>query len=137
MVSIRTVNNWVRYFYKRWSHLNVPLIGIIDFKNCQPSIFTDRRYWRRLSCDLKGFLEMTPERKMFFDLSISDVQRENKGYSICQILHNNDLPIIYCLFNLLILISHRVASKTPKATKMEIFVSTVNDSQPFINCCQK
>ena len=90
MVSIRTVNI---------SHLNVPLVGIIDFKNCQPSIFTDRRYWRRLSCDLKGFLEMTPERKMFFELSIFDIQRENKGYSICQILHNNDLSIYTAYLN--------------------------------------
>ena len=29
------------------------------------------------------------------------------------------------------MISHRVESRTPKATKMEIFVSTVNDSQPL------
>ena len=29
------------------------------------------------------------------------------------------------------MISHRGESRTPKATKMEIFVSTVNDSQPL------
>ena len=33
------------------------------------------------------------------------------------------------LFNLLILISHRGKSRTPKATKVEIFVSLINDSQ--------
>ena len=38
----------------------------------------------------------------------------------------------YCLFNLLVLISHRGKSRTPKATKMGIFVSTINDSQPLI-----
>ena len=32
---------------------------------------------------------------------------------------------------MLILISHRGKSRTPKATKMEIFVLTVNDSQPL------
>ena len=36
-----------------------------------------------------------------------------------------------CLFNLLILISHRGESRIPKATKMEIFVSTTKDSQPL------
>ena len=35
-----------------------------------------------------------------------------------------------CLFNLLILISYRGESKTPKAAKMESFVSTFNYSQP-------
>ena len=39
-------------------------------------------------------------------------------------------PICF-LFNLLILISHRGESRTPKATKMEILVSTVNNSQPL------
>ena len=34
-----------------------------------------------------------------------------------------------CLFNLLISISHRGESRPPKATKMGIFVSTINDSQ--------
>ena len=32
---------------------------------------------------------------------------------------------------MLILISHRGLSRTPKATKMVIFVSTINDSQPL------
>ena len=36
-----------------------------------------------------------------------------------------------CLLNLLILISHRGESRTPKAPKMEIFVSTTKDSQPL------
>ena len=39
--------------------------------------------------------------------------------------------MICCLFNFLILISHRGESRTPKATKIEIFVSTTNDSQPL------
>ena len=34
-----------------------------------------------------------------------------------------------CLFNLLVLISHRTESRTSKATKRDIFVSTINDSQ--------
>ena len=33
------------------------------------------------------------------------------------------------LIHLLILVSHRGESRTPKTTKMEIFVSTINDSQ--------
>ena len=36
-----------------------------------------------------------------------------------------------CFFNLLIFISHRDESRTSKATKMEIFVSTTNDCQPL------
>ena len=35
------------------------------------------------------------------------------------------------LLNLSILISHRGKSRTPRATKMEIFVSTTNDSHPL------
>ena len=35
------------------------------------------------------------------------------------------------IFNLLILILHRGESRTGKATKMEIFVSLTNDSQPL------
>ena len=31
---------------------------------------------------------------MFSDLSTLDIQWENKGYSICQIVQNNDLPNI-------------------------------------------
>ena len=50
------------------------------------------------------------------------------------IQHNTYLVIsvsqICCLFNLLILISYRGESRTPKATKMEIFASTSNDAQP-------
>ena len=45
-----------------------------------------------VSCLLDGFPEMTPGRKMFFVLSMFDTQRENKRYSICQIVQNNDLP---------------------------------------------
>ena len=37
--------------------------------------------------------------------------------------------MIYYLFNLLILILHRGESRTPKATKKEIFVWATNDSQ--------
>ena len=44
-----------------------------------------------LSRDLGGFPEMTPGRKIIFDLSIFDIQWENKGYSICHIVQNNDL----------------------------------------------
>ena len=41
--------------------------------------------------------------------------------------------MISCLFNLLILISRRDESRTPKATKMAmIFMSTINESQPLI-----
>ena len=36
-----------------------------------------------------------------------------------------------CLFNLLIFISHGSEFRIPKATKMEIFVSTINDSHPL------
>ena len=36
-----------------------------------------------------------------------------------------------CLFSLLILISHKGESRTLKAAKMKIFVSTINDSQPL------
>ena len=64
----------VRSFYKRWLHLNRVLIGIIKFEICQPSIFGDCRYWRRLSRELRGFPEMTPGRKMFFNVSMVDIQ---------------------------------------------------------------
>ena len=33
---------------------------------------------------------MTPRRKMFFDLSMYDIQLENKGYSIRQIVQKNN-----------------------------------------------
>ena len=36
---------------------------------------------------------MTQGQKMFFDLSLVDIQWKKKGYSICQIVQNNDLPI--------------------------------------------
>ena len=39
--------------------------------------------------------------------------------------------MICFLFNLLILLSHKGESRTPKASKMENFVSTVNDFQPL------
>ena len=35
---------------------------------------------------------MTPGRKMFFDQSMLDIQWGSKGYLICQIVQNNDLP---------------------------------------------
>ena len=38
---------------------------------------------------------------------------------------------MYYLLNLLILISHRGQSRTPKATTLEIFVSTINDLKPL------
>ena len=40
---------------------------------------------------------MTTEQKKFFDLSRFDIYWENKGYSICQIAQNNDLPRIRIL----------------------------------------
>ena len=41
--------------------------------------------------------------------------------------------MISCLVNLLILISRRDESRTPKVTKMAmIFMSTINESQPLI-----
>ena len=73
--------------------MNTLSIGIVRFENFQPSIFAGRRQWCKLSRDHGGFPEMTPRQKMFFDLSIVDIQSENKGYSICQIVQNNDLPI--------------------------------------------
>ena len=36
---------------------------------------------------------MTPGWKMFFDLSMFDIQWEHKGYSMCQILQNNNLSM--------------------------------------------
>ena len=47
-----------------------------------------------VSCHLTfgGFLEMIPWPEMFFDLSVFDIQWENRGYSIYQIVQNNDLP---------------------------------------------
>ena len=36
---------------------------------------------------------MTQGQKMFFDLSLVDIQWKKKGYSICQNVQNNDLPI--------------------------------------------
>ena len=41
------------------------------------------------------------------------------------------------MFNLLILISNRVESRTPEATKIEIVVSTINDSQSLIVVTKK
>ena len=40
--------------------------------------------------------------------------------------------MICCLFNLLILISHKCKSRAPKATKLEVFMSTTNDSKTLI-----
>ena len=81
------------------SHLNGLWIGIIKFENCRTSIFYDHRKRRKLSRDLGGFPEMTPGWKMFFDLSMFDIQLENKkNYSVWQIVQNNDLPA-YALIN--------------------------------------
>ena len=41
---------------------------------------------------LGDFQKWPQDKKMFFDLSMFDIQWENKGYSICQIVQNNDLP---------------------------------------------
>ena len=91
LVSWERLTIGVRFFFTNWSHLNSLSIGIISYENCQSSIFTDRKYWRKLS-RLGRFPKMTLGRKMFFDLSIFDIQWENKGDSIYQILQNNDLP---------------------------------------------
>ena len=86
----------IRSFYKKWSHLNGLSNGIIKFENCRSSVFGDRRKGRKLSCDLGGFPEMTLGQKMFFNLSMFNIQWENKGYSICQIVQNNNLPTLSC-----------------------------------------
>ena len=39
--------------------------------------------------NLGGFPEMTPRLKMFFKLSMFDIQLENKGYPIFQIAQDN------------------------------------------------
>ena len=46
---------------------------------------------RKLSYDLEGFPGMNPGQKMFVSLSMFDIQRKNRGYSICQIVQNNGL----------------------------------------------
>ena len=61
-------------------------IDIIKSENCRTAVFGDRQKWRKLSRDLGIFPEMIRRRKMFFDLSLFDIQ-------ICQIAQNNDLPI--------------------------------------------
>ena len=76
------------------------MIGIIKFENCRTSSFGDLRQWRKLSRGLGGIPEMTPVRKMFFDLSMFDIQWENKSYLICQIVQNNDPPILTKYFQL-------------------------------------
>ena len=46
---------------------------------------------------------MTPGQKIFFDLSMFDMQWRNEGYSICQIMQNNDLPkCLFCLKEILL-----------------------------------
>ena len=55
-------------------------------------VFGDRRWRRKMSRDLGRFPELTPGRRMFSDLPMLDIQWEDKGYSICQIVQNNDLP---------------------------------------------
>ena len=48
-------------------------------------------------------------------------------------LHQNiySLPLIWCLFNLLISSSCRGGSRTHAGTKTDFFVRTSNDSQPL------
>ena len=43
LLSWEQLTIWVRFFCKKWSHLDILSIGIISFENCQPSIFTDGR----------------------------------------------------------------------------------------------
>ena len=44
------------------------------------------------SVTLGDLPEVTPGRRMFSDLPMLDIQWEDKSYSICQIVQNNDLP---------------------------------------------
>ena len=68
-------------------------IGFIKFEICRLSILGHCRLWCKLLCDLGGFPKITPRRKMFSELSMVDIQWENKGYSVSQIVQNNILPI--------------------------------------------
>ena len=63
-----------RFFYELWSHLNWLSIGVIKFENSRTSFFGDRRKSNELSHCLGEFPEMTPGRKIFFDLLMFDVQ---------------------------------------------------------------
>ena len=58
------------------------MIGVIKFENCRTSSLGDRRQWRKLSRGLGGLPEMTPVRKMFFDLPMFDIQWENKLFNL-------------------------------------------------------
>ena len=96
LISLKRLMIGIRSLYKKWSHLNGLSNGIIKFENCRSSVFGDRGKGRKLSCDLGEFPEMTLGRKMFFNLSMLNIQWENKGYSICQIVQNNNLPTLSC-----------------------------------------
>ena len=95
LISWRRLMIGIRFFYEILSRLNWISLGVIKSENCRTSFFGDRREWNKLSRDLVRFLEMTPGRTIFFDQSMFDIQWENKGYSICQIVLNNDVPKIY------------------------------------------
>ena len=43
---------------------------------------------------LGDFQKRPQGKKILFDQSILDIQRDSKGYSICQIVQDNDLPIL-------------------------------------------
>ena len=43
------------------------------------------------------FQKWPQSKKILFDLSIVDIQRESKGYSTSQIVQNNDLPTVFVL----------------------------------------
>ena len=72
-------------------------------KNLNSNILRTVNDWSRI---LVQFPDMSPGLKRFFDLSMLDIQEESKGYSICQIEQNNDLPkrvrIFYTYLQLLL-----------------------------------
>ena len=79
-------------------HKKTPPTGLINVEICRPLIFGDCRQWRKLSRHLWEFSEIAPERNMFFGQPIFNIQWENKGFPICQIVQNNDLPTWRGLF---------------------------------------
>ena len=97
--------------------------------NCQTKI------WRTPfgGCFFKGFLSFQWSTHLRFLTHCSDnFENHSLVSSLNKFQQNNYLVpvlLICCIFNLLILISHRSKRRKPRATKMEIFVSTIHDSQ--------
>ena len=44
-------------------------------------------------CQFGEIYRNVPERKMFFELSMFDIQWESKDYSICQIVQNKGVSV--------------------------------------------